>query len=363
MQSESFGGIVASMYEAALDLECWPAVLEDMASYVKAATAHLRIWDAVTCQVIYSAHVGGGNGNKGGASPHPPGGALQDVMPLCPDTFDDRYRRYHKQAIGLPISPGGRHLLACQADENVQTYALLGFQRDLAAPPFGCSEAESVEAFGSHLIRSVRIMRSTREQQWPDLAGTLLDRLAFGAILTNHAGQLVWANAAAQRHLALRQTLCVRNGRVEAVESSAQKRLLPLLAQATAARGCGSGLQISASEGEGAIALTVLPFTSPLRAFGTGQAPLALVLIGDLAARPAPTGRQLVDCFGLTAAEARLAVQLAQGETLESIAARHRVRDTTLRTQLRAVLQKTGTGRQADLVRLVVGLPMAHLRS
>jgi DNA-binding CsgD family transcriptional regulator len=64
-----------------------------------------------------------------------------------------------------------------------------------------------------------------------------------------------------------------------------------------------------------------------------------------------------VDLFGLTPAEACLAVALAGGKRLEDVAEERGVRMPTLRTQLPAVLDKTGTRRQADLMRLIVGLP------
>ena len=38
-------------------------------------------------------------------------------------------------------------------------------------------------------------------------------------------------------------------------------------------------------------------------------------------------------------------------------------KDATLRSQLRAALQKTGVARQADLIGLIVGLPAAHVKS
>jgi DNA-binding CsgD family transcriptional regulator len=87
------------------------------------------------------------------------------------------------------------------------------------------------------------------------------------------------------------------------------------------------------------------------------QAPVALILITDLERQPKVLGRRLVDLFGLTPAEACLVVALVAGKRLEDIAEERGVRMPTLRTQLRAILDKTGTRRQADLMRLIMGLP------
>jgi DNA-binding CsgD family transcriptional regulator len=65
--------------------------------------------------------------------------------------------------------------------------------------------------------------------------------------------------------------------------------------------------------------------------------------------------------FGLTPAEACLAVGLASGKRIEDIAEERGVRMPTLRTQMRGILHKTGTRRQADLIRLIVGLPAVRI--
>jgi DNA-binding CsgD family transcriptional regulator len=87
---------------------------------------------------------------------------------------------------------------------------------------------------------------------------------------------------------------------------------------------------------------------------------LALVLftkVGD----PNPLGSELIrQIFDLTAAEARVAAQLAQGRSLEQIAIAHRVGLSTVRTQTKSVLQKLGAHRQAEIA---VRLGMAAVPS
>ena len=58
--------------------------------------------------------------------------------------------------------------------------------------------------------------------------------------------------------------------------------------------------------------------------------------------------------FGLTLAEARLALHLVTGETLRSAAAKLSISYETARTQLKNVFGKTGTCRQAELVVVVL---------
>src|SRR5262245_38452767 len=62
--------------------------------------------------------------------------------------------------------------------------------------------------------------------------------------------------------------------------------------------------------------------------------------------------------FGLTPAEARLALHLVAGETLRSAEAKLSITYETARTHLKNIFSKTGTCRQAELVVvLVTALP------
>jgi len=62
--------------------------------------------------------------------------------------------------------------------------------------------------------------------------------------------------------------------------------------------------------------------------------------------------------FGLTAAEARLALHLVAGETLRSAEAKLSISYETARTHLKNIFHKTGTCRQSELViAIVTALP------
>ena len=63
---------------------------------------------------------------------------------------------------------------------------------------------------------------------------------------------------------------------------------------------------------------------------------------------------QLRTAFGLSKAEARLALYLAAGTSLPSMAEAFDVKLTTIRSQLQQVFSKTGTSRQAELVALLL---------
>lgn len=101
-------------------------------------------------------------------------------------------------------------------------------------------------------------------------------------------------------------------------------------------------------------ALEMLPLTCGARLdAATGGAVLALFLQEVGVLEPLP-GEILVKLYGLTPAETRLLALLGQAMNLREAAQTLGVRETTARTQLRSVFAKTGTCRQAEVVRLVM---------
>lgn len=90
----------------------------------------------------------------------------------------------------------------------------------------------------------------------------------------------------------------------------------------------------------------------PLPETGLSGLHTVLILI-DLDATPRPTTEALQKIFGCTATEARLAVELTSGKSLEDIARAAQVTIGTVRKQLGSVFTKTNTNRQAELVALL----------
>lgn len=77
----------------------------------------------------------------------------------------------------------------------------------------------------------------------------------------------------------------------------------------------------------------------------------------DLEGCRCPSEDALRTLFDLTPAEARLATLIATGNTVHAIAGHAGITYETARNQLKAVLAKTNTHRQAELVSLLARLP------
>ena len=134
------------------------------------------------------------------------------------------------------------------------------------------------------------------------------------------------------------------------------------LVQATALGGrSGGAVRLRDATSIPALAALVMPLPRRLSdAPGAGMgrtADRALVLLRELAAAPAaPPVDLLRDLFGLTRAEAEVARALAGGATKRAVADARGLREATVRTQVRAVLDKTGAANLRDLERLLAGL-------
>jgi DNA-binding CsgD family transcriptional regulator len=82
--------------------------------------------------------------------------------------------------------------------------------------------------------------------------------------------------------------------------------------------------------------------------------PHTVVILVDLDETPRPQADALQKIFGLTPAEARLAIELATGKSSDEVADAAGVKVATVRKQLASVFAKTNTRRQPELIALLV---------
>jgi DNA-binding CsgD family transcriptional regulator len=80
----------------------------------------------------------------------------------------------------------------------------------------------------------------------------------------------------------------------------------------------------------------------------------AIVFVTDPAEKVRPLPETLQQRYGLTPAECRLAILLADGRTLNQISETLGVSRNTLKSQLSSIYGKMGTSRQSDLVRMLL---------
>ena len=89
----------------------------------------------------------------------------------------------------------------------------------------------------------------------------------------------------------------------------------------------------------------------------TEDRPVAIVFVGDPDRTTEMDPAQICQLYGLSRAEARVVALLASGYRLDLVAETLGVTYDTVRKHLKQVFSKTGTDRQAELVRLMVTGP------
>jgi DNA-binding CsgD family transcriptional regulator len=198
-------------------------------------------------------------------------------------------------------------------------------------------------------FRASTAVRSLRQRSSVVLQA--VDRLCTGVIVSDDEGRVVEMNRGAHAMVQLEDGLAIRNGKLCARRTFETAKMAKLISAAAAVgkTGVAAGhMVIGRGDGRPAYVLTVAPLHPDL---AIGDRPLAMIVIID-PERHSPSDSELVELFGFSSAEARLAAALMTGKTLTEIAAAFGLRVPTLRTQLRSILKKVGAKRQSDLIRI-----------
>lgn len=251
---------------------------------------------------------------------------------------------------------GWLHECAAVLEMRGSTLSVLALLRDEHRPEFSSRDIALISRLVPHLQRALHLHRRIVDLKVTNEATRwALDQVAFGVVLLAPNGYVLTANAQAERMAAQGVIRLTRSG-LHAVSIREDDELQ------AAIRAAGSALDFSPSDGSmvlsqrdgGRIAVLVAPIRvdsiSPGAAVGVF---LSVLKPGGATSR---TG-VLRALFQLTPAEARLADLLGSGTSLPEAAEILRVSRETVRTQLKIIFQKTGTSRQAQLVRLILLLP------
>jgi len=193
--------------------------------------------------------------------------------------------------------------------------------------------------------------------------GFVLDLLPVGIVLLDGYGRLGWTNRRAQERIAEGDPLLVRDGRLLARshrDTLALHRLVER-ACATARRGeVGEPeVLVVSPAGAGGRVVVVGRAVERLEAAVAAGAAQAVLFLSDPEHQLRASPQRLRQLFGLTPAESDLTALLASGCSLSTAADQLAITTESARTYLKRALSKTGTRRQAELVRLVLSVATA----
>ncbi len=244
--------------------------------------------------------------------------------------------------------------LSLAKDDNAVGTLVFTASRKLEETSVG--ELELLRLLSPHIRRAVSISRllDFKTIQTNNLHSAF-EMLPNGLALVTATGRLLYANQAARALMRENDAMRVVEGRFTMRDDEAAVALSQALAAAS--RGpllCERGAAIPAlgSNSRRAV-LYILPLHyGALRTTMDAEASVAIFMSKEASYEAPPTDVLRV-LYGLTPAEVRICELLMHGLTPNEISEHIGVAVSTARTHLLRIFQKTGTDRQADLIRLL----------
>lgn len=183
------------------------------------------------------------------------------------------------------------------------------------------------------------------------IAGTL-EAVSITAFVCDRQGMVRAMTPTAEELIQDSSVLYLRHGQLAAASHTQSSRLaeaIGIVAGGLSKPGAPLPRTLALADAAGqSLALSVLPL--PHRAFTLGFEPRALVVVRGLRQDLAATLQILQTACGLTATEAQIVLQLADGRTPAAIAAGRAVSLHTVRTQIKSIYAKLQVRRQVELI-------------
>ena len=233
--------------------------------------------------------------------------------------------------------------------------------RKMDAPDFSQAEKALCTALLPHLKRAVDLhSRIDVVESERNVCASAINRMLVGMVMIDEAGAIIRTNAAADEILAARDGIRIAMGALEVSYGQENRRFQRLLRQSMIAHrstATAGAEAMSITRPSGKARLGLLIRTIPLSEWSEDnrRRPACAIFIRD-PERKSQASRDMVrQLFDFTPAETELALQLANGLTLDESAEELGISKNTARAHLRAIFSKTGVTRQAKLVRMLLG--------
>lgn len=256
------------------------------------------------------------------------------------------------------------HLMGADISSADAGLVRLRITRTHDAPEFDARDREVCRLLLPHLRRSLQLHNLlNRSEMIGTLYSQAITRLSVATIVLDESGSVLQFNEVARELLERADGLKLVGGRLEANYPSDNRELHKLIHEAFAAHQDQRALTrdaLSISRPSGEVSLGVVAEAMPSIDWAEGKGQPAVVLyIRDAVGKSQVNNAVAKQLFNFTPAETALALELANGLSLEEAAENLNIMRNTARAHLRAIFSKTGVRRQAELVRVMLNSVVA----
>jgi DNA-binding CsgD family transcriptional regulator len=260
----------------------------------------------------------------------------------------------------LFLKPTGvRFILGADIRTDSKMLARLRISRHESAVDFGEIERDICMLLLPHLRQSVEIFaRLSRIASERTLYAGTLNQMAVGTIILDGHGRILDKDRIADALLKQADGVAAINGMLSLDDRKASQRLHDTIRKIAESERRGErplveAIRVERRSGKRDFGLIVKPAPQPRYLDGQHITDI-VVFISDPDRHTTMAPAALSKLFGLTPAEAALAVLLGDGLTLDEAAHELSIARNTARAHLRAIFAKTGVSRQTMLVRLIM---------
>jgi DNA-binding CsgD family transcriptional regulator/PAS domain-containing protein len=238
-----------------------------------------------------------------------------------------------------------------------ETAAGIAFSRPRGMKNFGTRDYALLDSIIPHLQKAFQIYLKFAEIRYEnEILSECFEKISQSIIVLNKSGKVVFMNESAKQFVEAKDGLQTdRNGILSTNSPYDTKKLKTILGNVLepAIKTENNVLQVSRKSALRPLSVFVAPFSENNGAPPTAEK-LALLFINDPERQVADIEPVLGRIYGLTLAESKIAVMLAQGKSVNEACGILEIKQNTIRTHLKRIFSKTETSRQSELVKLIL---------
>lgn len=284
---------------------------------------------------------------------------IPELVPVLRRSYMSDEEHFKTEAYLVAAKPWGVHSEGVTILKKGRASTLVcWFSRYRNQPEVDYELIMRMSILKKHLVRAMSLQeRIDKLNEAVIRANSVLDLVDFGLILYGEEESPAFVNKLAYQICDDGDGISLgRNGLVlqdnqarkqfETLLEMVRDKNVPLTARA------GGIVRVGRPSEKPPYSIMAIPMSDLKR--GSLESANVAVLIFDPSIKKTTAIRLFTSSYDLTKAEAMLALELAQGTSMEAFAAKRDISITTARTQLRSIFAKTETSRQPELVSLLL---------